>query len=295
MRIKGLIFLKLLAYFNFVFNIILIFVIYKICGGDFRIVYLSILGLAIIIFINHRIISNKYNKLINKSVVKNIIESYQCDFYPDNGIDKEIIKNTGMMSLGNVYKSNNLLVGSYNGVKFAQSDLVIRNVNYFLMVIQAIFTKSAGLYLNDLFIGRWFIFDFNKKITGNIQVRDKEFLNAVLISLDPKEPYSRIETESSHFNSKFLIHAQNSNEAFYVLTPRIMENMLKLSGSIEGKLMFCFIDNKIHIAISKSKNTFKHSVFKKLNYDTISHNTYNDIATILNFIDKLKLDNDIFK
>lgn len=295
MRIKGTKLLKVLAYLNIIVNIGLVFAIYKFTDGSFAITYLSALGLAIIIFINHHFISKKYNKLINENVLKGLLKRYNFEIYPDRSIDQKVIQGTGMLPLGNVYKSSNFLTGTYNGINIVQSDLVIKDVNYFMLLIQAIFTKTAGLYIEDIFIGRWYIFDFSKNINDNLQVRDKEFLHAVLDTSKTNKNYSRVEMESLRFNSKFLVYAQNPNEAFYVLTPKIMENMLRLRESIDGKLMFCFIRKKLHIAVSKPKNIFKHSVFKKLDYNSLSNDAYNNMSIILDFIKKLKLDNDIFK
>lgn len=44
-----------------------------------------------------------------------------------------------------------------------------------------------------------------------------------------------------------------------------MEKITKTVNNINGKLLFCFIDNKLHIGLQNGKDSFEHSVFKKIN------------------------------
>ena len=74
-----------------------------------------------------------------------------------------------------------------------------------------------------------------------------------------------------------------------------MEKIKKLTSNISGSLLFCFIDNKLHIGIQNNKDSFEHSIFTKINAEEVTKEISQDIKLITNFVDELNLDNDLFR
>jgi hypothetical protein len=74
-----------------------------------------------------------------------------------------------------------------------------------------------------------------------------------------------------------------------------MEKLKNISNKVKGKLLFCFIDNKLHIGIYNREDSFEHSIFQKINEEQVIKNISKDITLITNFIDELNLDNDLFR
>ena len=138
------------------------------------------------------------------------------------------------------------------------------------------------------------IFDFNKEFKANIQVAQKGFGNARLYKMG-KEKYQKVMMEDQDFNNNFRTYAQDDHTAFYILTPSLMERIKRLTSNISGKLLFCFIDNKLHIGLQNGKDSFEHSIFKQINEEQVTNEISKDIKLITDFVDEMSLDNNLFR
>lgn len=209
----------------------------------------------------------------------------------DTGIPGEVIAETRMINMGTDFEANDFLAAEYKGVKFVQSDVQIKEKSY--IEINDIPVRVRN---RKIFQGRWLIFDFNKSFKADIQVRQKRFANARVEKIkDANASFKKVEMENMEFNEEFKVFAQSEHDAFYILTPRMMERIQKLTRDVDGKLLFCFIDNKLHIAFNNNKDSFEHSVFKKINEQKVEDEVFRDTTVIMNFIDELNLDNDLFR
>ena len=67
-----------------------------------------------------------------------------------------------------------------------------------------------------------------------------------------------IRTESEVFNKRFAVKADQEQEAFYILTPHRMENLLKIADRCSGSLYISFLRNgTIHIFVDSNENFFE--------------------------------------
>lgn len=149
---------------------------------------------------------------------------------------------------------------------------------------------------NDLlFRGRWMSFAFNKQFQSNCLVVQRGGSD----SLRPKSndlTYQSVEMESSAFCERFLVLAQKPHEAFYLLTPQLMEQLQCLSDGIDGGLILCFVENRLYVAIRSYDNAYEppRNCFKPVNLYEAVGRTQEEIDLITRLIDALRLDNDLF-
>lgn len=245
--------------------------------------------IPIVIFVS---LNSKFTKLFKETFVVKALESVFTNLHydPTRGLDRNIIANTGMLWMGNTYSSNDYISGTYKDVDFVQSDVKIQDVTTY--------TDSDGHTHTDttnILIGKWMIFDFNKTFKANVQVKSKFFSHTKLSIKMGESRYKEVKMEDVDFNKKFSVHAQDEHDAFYILTPQLMEKIKALSEDLKGKIMLCFIDNKLHVALNNSKDSFEYSIFSKIDEQIINDYVAREIKVITDFIDKLSLDNDIFK
>ena len=114
--------------------------------------------------------------------------------------------------------------------------------------------------------------------------------------IDHINKYVKVEMESQEFNKHFRVYAEQPLDAFYILTPKIMEKIRNLDERNKGKLLLCFIDNKLHVGIYDNDDSFEHgSVYKKIDSEKVMNEISTDIQKITMFVDELELDNDLFK
>ena len=253
-------------------------------------------GILIIGIIVTMVFSNKPSKEF-KLAYKNtfVLQSLKSvfddlEYNPERGFDYNVIKNTGMMYMGDRYSSNDYVKGKYKNINVEQADVHIEE--------QVTTTDSDGnttTHYETLFMGQWMIFDFNKRFSANVQVCGKGFYNAKRGNWGSSLKYKKVEMEDAEFNKMFRVYAMDAHEAFYILTPSLMDRIKKLSNSIKGSILLCFVDNKLHVGISNNKDAFEASLFKKLDESKIISNISSEIKLITNFVDELNLDNDLFR
>ena len=252
--------------------------------------FIFILGLAVTMIASNKS-TNEFNKAFKKVFVLKALQSTfdNLIYESEKGLDEDIIRNTQMMDMGDVYRSNDLISATYKNINVIQADVHIKE--------QRETTDSDGhtqtTYVT-IFMGKWMIFDFNKKFKANLQVCQKGFYNAVVNNWGTTTKYQKVMMEDQEFNNNFRIYAQSEHEAFYILTPSLMEKIKKLASSISGQILLCFIDNKLHVGVQNNKDSFEHSIFKKINEEEVMNEISKDIKLITSFVDELDLDNDLF-
>jgi len=279
--IKNLILFSLIAIIIFAYC-------YSTRGTQFQalliLLALAIVGAYLFNWQETKKFKTAYKKYFVLSMFEKLCDNVNFDF--DNGINKDVIANTQMMYMGDRFSSNDYVTGTYNGINFEYSDVHIEDER----------TDGDGdSHYVTIFRGQWFIFDFHKNFKSNVQVCEDDFRNAKRGSLFSTTKYEKIELEDIDFNKTFKVYAQNNLDAFYILTPNTIENIKRINNKITGHLLFCFIDNKLHIGLYNNKDTFEASIFSKVNEVKEREKVTAEVNNILDFINILNLDNTLFK
>lgn len=284
-----------------IFAIILCYIPPKATVYDDFIVFLIfsiIIGVAISLFLTlgpRKKYSEAYKEYFVLRGLKKIFTD--LNYEPESGMPRSTIADTHMMYMGDIYKSNDFISGKYKDVTFSQADVDIQE--------ERETTDSDGnttTYYVTIFRGRWMIFDFNKEFKANVQVAQKGFGNNIVKQrglFSKKEDnsyYQNVKMESESFNKRFKVYAQNEHDAFYILTPSLMEKIERLDDNNKGKLLLCFINNRLHIGLYDNKDSFEApNCLFKINEDKEMNRTTGDIKVITQFVDELNLDNTLFK
>lgn len=230
----------------------------------------------------------EFNEIYKRIVVLSSFQKMFTDieYKPKIGIDYETIASTQMMNMGDRYHSNDYVKAKYKNINFESADVHIEEKH----------TDEDGhtTYVT-IFRGQWFIFDFNKRFKANIQVCAKNFYNARRGGLFSKMKYNKVSMEDMEFNKEFKVYAQNELDAFYVLTPNCMEKIKELKNKTNGRLLLCFIDNRLHVGLHNNKDLFEANILKKINLEEEQNKTLNEMKIITEFVDTLDLDNDLFR
>ena len=231
---------------------------------------------------------NEYKLSIMKPVFDKFITD--CEFYPNMGIGREYIANLNAIRMGKIYRSEDYVEGVYNDVKFCRADILIQDITH---------DSDRNSHTVTYFRGQWMVFEFNKSFKKNIQIYDKffKYANKGKNFFGGADKREKISFENNLFNNKFKVYANSQQEAFYIITPQIMESILNLHNNIKGALMLFFDDNKRNIAINNGKNSLEPSYKKDTSVATnISiKEAQCELEKIIEFIEQLKLNNDLYK
>ncbi len=260
--------------------------------------YAPILGFVIIILSIPLIIvsifayqdSKDYKKLYKSYFVERSLKQVFTDIHYDHtqGMPIEALRQTDMIRTGDVYESDDFFAGKYHDVALSQADVHI------LIRQESDDTTSYS----TIFKGRWMVFEFPKKFNFRLQVVSKHFAARKKPSKDPntKRSFERISTESPTFDRKFKVYAEDGFEAYYILDPAFIDHIEKLSSAHKGKLLLCFIDNKLSVAIDDRNNAFEApNPLKPIDEAKEIAKVSQEIKTITDFVDFLKLDHKLFQ
>ena len=232
---------------------------------------------------------DKFNKEYKNTFVlkslNNIFEDIK--YNPNNGFKEEYIEKVGMLDTGDSYSSNDYISGKYKNISFEQSDIHIQEEHE----EENEDGKKETEWVTT-FMGRLMIFDFNKNFKANIQVTSCYFSAN---TLPWSKRFTRVKMEDTEFNNSFMVFAESEHEAFYILTPHFMEKLKEITKQLKCGVMFCFVDNKLHIAIDNYTDSFEYNVFNPINEKEIEESITKDIKLITDFVEELDLDNDLFK
>lgn len=254
--------------------------------------FIMLICLFMLIYIKNKvngkkifIFNNEFKNIFILGSLKKIFED--ITYYPNKGFSKEFIQEVGMIDTGDSYSSNDYISGKYKNITFQQSDVHIKEKHE-----EEDKDGNKETVWETTFMGRVMIFDFNKRFKTNIQVASYYF---GANSLPWSKKFTRVKMEDVEFNNTFRVYAESEHEAFYILTPHFMEKLKEITKKLKCGVMFCFVDNKLHIAVDNSQDSFEYNVFKPINEQKIEENITKDIRLITKFVDELNLDNDLFR
>lgn len=142
------------------------------------------------------------------------------------------------------YQSSDELTGKLGGVPF-------RAVN----VCTGEKVSGRGATPKILFEGQVIAFSYfdERKISdGFVQVFSKKALANMKETRTPLP----IQTENSVFNENFAVFAENEQNAFYILTPQVMEQITAFQEAVDGKVYLSFSEKNLYVCCNQFLNPF---------------------------------------
>lgn len=222
----------------------------------------------------------KYTEKYKEYFVHNTLKKFFGDvnYNPSLGIDRTTVSK--VLSTGDIFYSNDLIVAKYKNTFFQQSDIIIQEEQK---------DSDGNTSTFTTFLGRFLIFDFERNFSTNMILFTKNFTSARL-SIPNGKKQTQIKTESTKFNKTFNFFAEDGIDALYIFDPSFMEKVQNLYDNLKKDFLLAFIDKKLYIAI-KGKDSFEApSVFEHLDETSEIEKVVKDIKVITNFVDNLNLD-----
>ena len=230
-------------------------------------------------------ISKEMKRCVSENVVRSVINSvFDNVFYdPFGRLSDAVIENTDLsFSSFNEISGSDYISGTYNGIGVEMSDVKLEQVT-------RVHTKNGTQETRTtIFEGPWMICDFGKELSADLLLVERE-------GLGKKFSKSGIKTESEEFNKNFRIESDNEHDAFYILTPHMMEYILQMDEKGQGRTRMRFMrGGKVHIAINSGRNSFELSgtnvdlAFLKSKFES-------ELRYITDIIDELRLQDTMYK
>ncbi|WP_291529151.1 DUF3137 domain-containing protein [Bacteroides sp. UBA939] len=240
--------------------------------------------ISVVIFIG--CISSKseiLSSFYKEKVVDEIIRSFcpGATFSPHSGVDESVFRNCGLFISPDRYHAEDLITGCLDKTSFVCSEVHAEERR----------TRSTknGVqhYWVDIFKGFLFIADFHKEFRGKTTVvRDSLFKFNM--------GGSRVKLENPEFEKVFDVFSTDQIEARYLITPAMMDRMLKLDNTFDKGITLSFRNSTILVAIPDSKNRFEVSVWSPLNNLNTLKSDFAVLQSLLAIVDELNLNTRIW-
>ncbi|MBR4813727.1 MAG: DUF3137 domain-containing protein [Lachnospiraceae bacterium] len=249
------------------------------------------IGALISMVITSTRLGKRYRELYKQTMIDRVAGEYftQYEYLPDKGFAKDYLRNFGIMSFGSDYNSEDMLKGVYNGVPFTRADVYIADTT----------TDSEGNSSTTVYFrGQWLEIVPNKAFDTDLQIIQKGFgfsNRKKSIFTRKQERRHVLETEDMEFNKRFQCLCQNDSEAFYLLTPALMQAIIHLSEILPYKMMIAYVNDSLQVLVDTHRDSMEPSSPKNGNFDRQIADLRQDMEIIVSVITGLLVDRDIYQ
>ena len=213
----------------------------------------------------------KFKSLYKQTFVTQLLsERFENVYYSwESGFTQDAVKFFNLVQLGNRFYTEDYLSAFYNGIHFEQSDVTVQY-----------HTSGKNSHTTTYFKGRMFVFDFPYKNVSSVRCFSNTFFYKAASN------NQKIKLESGNFNKIFKTDAFYEHDAFYFLTPQMMERISALNAKY-GNVAVHFMGNKLFVGINMKSDAFDHDYTKKVDYMEEVAKMNQDTQVIIDIINTL--------
>ena len=289
--------------FVFLVTSVILFLI-NIMFSTNEIIKLIVIGLSFIIFVifilmffSGELTIDEAKRNIKEIISKNLIllaidEVFEDSTYQMDGhIGDDIIKASNMIPYAwDEVRGNDHIKAKYQGLNIEMSDIEL----YEIVKTEDADGNTDYNYKKN-FNGLWLICDFGRELVSDLLLQErfdgKGIKNNIHGSLKlTMTQKSDIKVDNEEFNKKFVIRSKTPHDIFYILTPHMMEYILKMDRQSNGRTFMRFTkEGKVHIAIDSLRNAFEVDLNQDTDLEIMKQKYIDEIRYVINIIDELCL------
>lgn len=245
-----------------------------------------VLFIAVIVFAGRAAAqSSKYRRIIKTELI-NVLLSDQFEnvlYDPNSSISVSKINETGTVRRPDRFRGEDYIKGSYKGIDFEVSDVDLKQ-----RVEHRDKNGNVHVTYETYFKGRWYIYTFQKQFDKVLKIVEGRG------SQVNKKNLEKFDTESIEFNKKFDIFASTKEFGFYLITSSMIEKLLELEKLHRGSILYCFMNNQLHIGVNDRKDYMEFKLKTPINEETLGL-FMSDIELIPAIVNEFRLDSTKFK
>lgn len=171
------------------------------------------------------------------------------------GMTYDEVRNAAVISCGDkrYFSSEDMLTGCYQGFSFRYCDVVTKYLA----------GSGKNMRVETIFEGQiiqFTDFDRSKESHGYVQIFEKKFIS----SIKGWTEKHKILTENEVFNSRFEVFATDEHNAFYILTPKLLELIMRFEEDIDGQIAITFRGSSMFVALNRLGSMFDGKLDRKI-------------------------------
>ena len=213
-------------------------------------------------------------------------------YWGEIGFTKQRVAEFDIYDFSNRFESEDKLSGYYKGVHFEQADVHIWHEDS---------RNSSGNTRpgedKDIhyFQGRMFEFSAKLPYIHSLKIYNKLAMDAKNDKRIRGSEQNRVQMESMEFNEAFAVYSEDAHEAFYILTPQMMERLMEMYNKYcrindysFHNMSLHFQGDKLYFALEFYGNAFDPGKFP-ISYPEEKAKLKDDIQIIIDLIESLDL------
>ena len=141
---------------------------------------------------------------------------------------------------------------------------------------------------NTQFKGQWLTCDFGKELAGEVYISERT-------KKARKSLKSDVTMDNEQFAKRFCVRANDPQEAYYILTPHMMEYITSMADKSGGTVYLSFLRNgKMHVAVQTGHDFFE---LGKTNTDveTLRQKFLDELRWFTDIVDTLRVEDTLYK
>jgi hypothetical protein len=153
--------------------------------------------------------------------------------------------------------------------KLGASDLVASEIHTEYKQVSRDKDGKETVSWHTIFQGLFVSADFHKEFQGRTFVRTDvaEKMLGAMGRFFQKPVFSKlqlVQLEDVEFEREFVVHSDSQIEARYILSPSMMRRMLELKNKFSSQIEFTFLESRVFLAISHTKDFFEPDIHQSL-------------------------------
>ena len=228
--------------------------------------------------------SSKLKKLLSDNVISGVIKEALGDAVEYNPWGKI---NPGSMVFPFSYNcadGSDHIKAVYNGLNIELGDIELIDETE----DTDIETGQTETSRNTQFKGQWLTCDFGKELSGEVYISE-------WTKKDRRSMKSNVTMDNEQFSKRFCVRADNPQEAYYLLTPHMMEYIITMVDKSGGTVYMSFLRNgKMHVAVKTGRDFFE---LGKSNADVgkLRQKFLGELRWFTDIVDTLRVEDTLYK
>lgn len=236
---------------------------------------------------------NKHTEALKKSLSDNVVNGVltqvfeNVEYKPFGHLPSKQIEEAGMVFPfeHSVVRGSDYIKGTYKGLNVELSDVELYSVS-------SHYDEETQQWKDDetkVFMGQWLVCDFGKELSGQVH------LSANTKALRKQHKNDSVEMENQTFNDRFLVTAESAQEAYYVLTPHMMDYILSAAGRSGGEVYMAFLrGGRLHVAVKTGRDFFELGK-SRADIDALRQKFLGELHWFTGIIDELRVEESLYR
>lgn len=272
------------------------------------VLFIAVIWSFIFLIRTHSRFRHHFRDIIVREMVKQLIETCKLPKdYPGSELEWEYGINRKIGSFG-ISQSGLFIIKDHD--KFTGHDRILGKIGLTEFDFSALTLykrvtsgkQSERYKYKKKFRGILFLADFNKNFRGHTLLRDKKirsfrhlkrYIWLLFNSIVHGKKLQRIHLESKDFERHFKTKTSHEIEARYILSPNLMERLVKFRKKRRNPIDISFRNSYIAIALSSKKYFYDPSIIRRMKNGQVK-DVYDDLTFFFSIIEELNLNTRIW-